>query len=217
MTRADLEQWRTAEQMAELIRQFDEDTVRDPMYARRRGVIKDFTEEYVPLWKLIRQWPSVVTACLAPKSHPGPDAWLRLVGGRERSVQITLAGISFCNRIAAVSRRVYFPDQAKTYDRRTQSLQGSGRVLQAPAGLVKKHADAVVAAIALKHKKDYSRTDILLVVHERVLSRRLRNAAKHLVRARFKLAMARIRFKQAVARMSYRATFVLCGDSVVAL
>ena len=216
MTRADLEQWRTAEQMAELIRQYDEDTVRDPMYARWPGVIKDFTEEYVPLWKLIRQWPRVVTACLAPKSHPGPDAWLRLVGGRERSVQITLAGISFCNRIAAVSRRVYFPDQAKTYERRTQSLQGSGRVLQAPAGLVKKHADAVVAAIARK-RNDCSGTDILLVVHERVLPRRLRNAAKHLVRARFKQAMARIRFKQAVARMSYRATFVLCGDSVVAL
>ena len=210
MNRADLEQWKSVKEMGNLIRQFDETAVRDLKFAGRRGLIKDMVEEYVPLWKLVRYWPSIGEVRLTSKTYAGADAWLRLAAGGERSVQITLADASeqsFFNRIASASRRPYFTDQLKTYDRRTQQLQGAGRVLQSPAGLIRRYADAFVSAVARK-QNDCSGTDILLVVYERsVLPRRLRTAVKHAVQAKL---------KQKLLHQRFGAAFVLLGDSILA-
>jgi hypothetical protein len=77
--------------------------------------------------------------------------------------------------------------------------------LQSPTGLVRRFAEAVVAAIANK-RHDRSETDILLISYTRgPLPRRLRSAAKH---------AAKLRLKQGAPRANFGAVYVVSGDSV---
>jgi hypothetical protein len=208
MRRSELEQWHTLKEMEGVIKDFFDTTPRNGAFARRVGLGKDMAEEYVPLCILLRNLPSISHARLSPKSHGGPDADLRSRSGQERSIQITLAGASdqtYFNRQAALLRKPFFPSQKKTYNKRTGSLTASGRVLQAPAGVVRDCAGALVKAVENK-QHDYSGTDYLLVVYEpSVLPRRLRTDAMRAIK--HQLAIARTPWR-------FRKIFALIGDVV---
>jgi hypothetical protein len=183
-SRVDLEEWKTPEEMAQLIENAFHES-RALSLARREGFVKDIAEEYEPLWRLIRHWPAPTTARLAPKAHGGPDAYVRLKV-RDLSVQITLAGASeqtFLNRLAALGGRPYFPAQTKQRIRGQYQVRSSGRALQAPAGLIRSNADAIIRAIEEK-RLDFSKTDLLLVAIDEYVPRRFRKAIKRATRAR---------------------------------
>jgi len=206
--RSDLEQWRTADEMAELVHEFDRSAERGEGFAKPAGLIKDIEEEYVPLWNFVRHWPRVKNVKLLPKNHEGADALIQMQDGTTRSVQITLAGFtqqSHFNRSSSNLRKIYFPYQSKTYDKRTGVMTTSGAASRSPVGIVLKRANAVIKAINDK-QNDYSKTDILLVVHERkLLPTRLRRAANR---------KTQFFFEQNVNHPRFFTVFVLDGNSL---
>lgn len=202
MQRSELEQWRTATEMEALVQEFYESVPRDHAFARRVGLPKDMAEEYVPLGKLVRHVPNVLRARLLPKSHAGADAELQFKSGPEQTVQITLAGASqqsYFNRRAALLGKPYFPNQAKVYDKRSRTLVPIGRMLQAPAGIVRNCAEAISQAVQRK-QHDFSGTDYLLVVYEPgVLPRKLRGPAMRATRTALRRSSLSRRFNKICA------------------
>lgn len=205
--RSDLEQWRTADEMAKLVHEFDRSAERGEAFAKPDALIKDIEEEYVPLWNFICHWPCVEKAKLLTRNHGGADALIQMQGGTIRSVQITLAGFtqqSHFNRLCSTLGRLYFPAQRKAYDKRMGTMITSGRASQSSAGLVMKRASDVIKAINDK-RNDCSKTDILLVVHERkLLPTRLRAATKRATQSLFWRNVMHPRFS---------TVFVLDGNS----
>lgn len=208
MQRNELEQWHTAEEMEKLINEFYELVPRDDAFARRIGLPKDISEEYVPLWKLVRRWPRVTGARLLPKLHGGPDAQIRFQSGDERSVQITLAGASqqtYFNRQASLLRHPYFPYQVKAYDPRNRILSYRGRVLQSPEEIVHICVSAILEAVHRK-QNDRSGTHYLLIAYEPgSLPHRLRTAAKR---------RTRVQVRRTAQGQQFRKVFVVVGDVV---
>lgn len=166
ITRSQLEDFRTSEEMAKILDKLqDRSTYSDDDVHYRRGLVKDLLEEYAPLLTLVRGTPEAVSARLLPKSNEGPDAAINAHAGT-LSVQITVADQSYQ---AALTREVLategsaFPATEKSRDRASGKVVQDGRVLTTREGRLREQVAEVMVAVKRKAKNFHEGTEILLV------------------------------------------------------
>lgn len=179
--RTALEEKRKPAEMGALLERFDEKFQRNKEWAKRKGIRKDIEEEYRQLYYFVRCRPKIKLVWLESIGNGGSDAGFETEDGRIYSVQITLADAgrqAYYNRKISLQNRPYFPIQTKRINSRTDEIETWGRALESPTGRVKSRTQALSDALERK-RKDFSRTDVLLVVFETpVLPKKLLPAVK---------------------------------------
>lgn len=164
----DLETPRTPDEMRKFIEAYEKDveTYSNKDVHCRKGIIKDFLEEYCPLYTLVRTFPNVRTARLAPKSNEGPDGIIELKSGVEIAVQITVANES--HQEALIRERLSrgqsaFATTEKKKNRRTGEIVECGRALKTKEERLHGHVQKILIAIKKKIEKFHEGTDTLVV------------------------------------------------------
>lgn len=168
VTRIELENPRTPDEMEDLLRSYAEDreTYPDEVVHRRIGIIKDLIEEYQMLYAFARYLDNTRTARLSPQSNQGPDGIVEIESRQEFAVQITVANQS---RQEALTRELLsreqpaFASTEKRKDRRTDPVVEHGRALTTREARLRRHVQDVVTAIEKKIENFHEGTDTLLV------------------------------------------------------
>lgn len=162
---------RTPEEMEEFISTYERDRnaySNEDVHLKKgtKGrILKDFLEEYCPLYTLILNLPNVHTARLTPKSNEGPDAIVS-TGEKGLTVQITRADES---PKRALQREVLskgwpvFLTRNIIRNKKTREIQQSGRVLTTRKARLEEHVGNIASAIQRKCKNFREGTDALLV------------------------------------------------------
>ncbi len=210
--RADLEIPRTPEEMGKFIAvyELDVDTYSNEDVHLRKGVLKDFLEEYCPLYTLVRNLPNIRTARLTPKSNEGPDAIVS-TGENELTVQITRADESYkraLSREFLSKQRAVFATSNITRNKKTREIHQTGRVLTTRKSRLKEHVGNIASAIQRKCGNFHEGTDALLVA-TRIGPSALQPEASWEEELRNRITR--------IASIPYRALYVANGEQLIVL
>ena len=138
--------------------------ITDRAWYCRKGAIKDFVEEYCPLFIWMLDAHPDASAALTEASTPGPDAIVICSDSSKVRIQITVSDQSHqasLQRAQLAAGRLAFPNQRA--EKIKNQIISKGRVLTTPNSVIFSSKERILDAIRNKNKRFYEGTKVLLV------------------------------------------------------